>query len=93
MALVGTYFQAMLAADTKFLIECDFRLKIDGFGVMTPETAERTAFKKDCRPNPWPIMDRKMLNIEDTSCYMQIHTLNVDRVRKIPRKSQRADIF
>ena len=37
----------------------------DGFRIMAPETAERTTFKKDRRPNPGTVFRRHPLDFKD----------------------------
>jgi hypothetical protein len=56
MGFLWTDGEAMAAADASVGIEHDFRLEMDAFGVLTPETVERTTFQKDNRPDARSIM-------------------------------------
>jgi len=56
MGFLWTDGEASAAADASVGIEHDFRLEMDAFGVLTPETVERTAFQKDDCPDARSIM-------------------------------------
>ena len=42
-----------------------FRVTVPGFGVGAPLTTQRAAFEKDRAPNPFPVVDRPALDLED----------------------------
>jgi hypothetical protein len=54
--------------DTTIFLELDLKTRLQTFRIMAPEATQRTAFKKDCCPDAWAIMDRKTLDIKNYTC-------------------------
>ena len=55
------------ASDALFRVEFDLPFSFQSFGIVAPETAERTALQKDRRADPRAVVDGKLLNIENAA--------------------------